>query len=1615
MKKILFLFCSLFTMMGAWATDYVISTETGTFYRGGTQAITVSESSQYGNLWTANDQVLSLQCTKNDIVIDAAIRFATDTYTLSVQGGYLITGYSFEAYTGATTEVNVTPNGQDAIAISTDAANPTTVAVTGLSSTSAVFNVVAGSPWMNVSSFTVTVEVDENYVAPVYVTTLSELSNTKAYRLTTKRGSLGVNDNTLVATIKGYEPSDFALLTYKDQLYLYSIEAKAFINSQGIATNENPEPITLSELGDNLFEIFFGELVLNVSGGYTPGLVINGWTTLDDGNQFLIQEMGDFDPAEALSAFYEFPYSKYLVQNVATGKYWSAGNDWGTRASLVDNPEFLKLVPLPDGTYNIETQVNNGGTQYYFNGDYMDNGAPVAINIAQNGDYYTFQNVVEGIYYGWDGSSTILGKTETDGTAANVQWTIVSLDDAKANLVNATQESPLNATFLIDDANFGRNNRYSSKWTVDAANSNLSGGNNINNCAESWQSAFTISQSVEAPNGIYKVTAQAALTDYTNAYDGVDYPVVFANDETSPFNSMDSSDRGTNMSTLSASFTAGKYYVNPIYVEVTDGTLTVGVKGTRTNTWAIWDNFTIMYYGTEANLDELKFGGLIAQVEELRTEAQVLKNNVDVSSASQVILENALAETETIEGTEEAYQAAIATLTDAINKAKLDVNNKPAIDAMYEIMAETNVYTQEAYDAYKALADGYLAQYNEGTLTTAIENPKSLMGWHAANDVDDLLLSAWGTSNYDTDLYINTWSVEGVSDGTNFLVPFFEYWTGDANSLAAKTHTATLENIPAGKYNVSAWVRVRAKNGYAAPVTGINLQVNDGEAVDVIGSQVGESQFFIGNFTAESVVGEDGKMEIKFNVAEDNNISWLSFKNVMYEKVYEATNLDFSESTPVSNGICTYAKDMEANGTIYSQMQEVEGWDIAVENGDARASGVFAYGADENVWLGGKGYLAPATNPEGAAEGNALGIVAVWSATTQYTQKVTLPAGSYVMTVPIYNSVGGASVPVKSLIGFIAGDGTEYLAPAKAYAVGQWTNEVITFTLPEATTGVISLGYQGQNVGSGSAQHLFIDRVDIQAVTDVDVVRAELEQAIAAANATIEAREGVGEGLFAIPESALEEYMNAVYAAQDVDDKADATAEELQAAIDALAAATAAYNNSATQPDADKFYTFKQKESGLYLSLYDDGENGNGVRLAEEPQPMSFVPAEGGYYITDGTLFVGLAGTNNWTMSALADNKLVITVNNLGNGEYTLGQIKGFIGTDGTEVGAACYSDKSVEKVGDRAIWFIEEAADPNVLELAIDIERMVGQGYAAQRGTVDFTEALAFLGVENITDAQLFIKNVTNDELIADYAPYDGWFNRDGDAQFWGDNASVCVKFFQALPEGQFDICDMDNANVPAVGETFTAKWALQANEKTVVYTINVLFTEYVEPVYKPEIVKTIVIQHMEAAETAYDEEGVAPTFNVNEVCEALGIDNIDDAETYIVNVTTGNFVPNTTDGWRNIDGDAEGWGTATTGFCLKLNDPASGIFDYSGAHDINFKVGDTYVAKWGIVYNDKAVVLEVDITFVDSSVLTGINTIASDLENAEIYNLNGVKVNQADRLQKGVYIINGKKVVVK
>ena len=278
-----------------------------------------------------------------------------------------------------------------------------------------------------------------------------------------------------------------------------------------------------------------------------------------------------------------FETGKYFLKNIATGKYWGAANDWGTHASLVDNPEFMVLTRLEDGTYTLETNVNNGGTQYYFNGDWMDNGNPLHLTITDYTDYFTIGNGT--IYYGYNGQNTKMGNdsnNSTDPADENVKWQIVGEAEIADYLAQATAEEPINATFFLKDANFGRNNRdgggdnndRGNAWTGTGVN-NWSGGINENKCAESFHQDFNLSQTIEGvPNGIYSVTLQGFYRVDEGATES--RPVVFINDAEAVFSERTGTEN--NMDAASNAFLAGNYISDMAVAEVTDGTLNIGAK-----------------------------------------------------------------------------------------------------------------------------------------------------------------------------------------------------------------------------------------------------------------------------------------------------------------------------------------------------------------------------------------------------------------------------------------------------------------------------------------------------------------------------------------------------------------------------------------------------------------------------------------------------------------------------------------------------------------------------------------------------------------------------------------------------------------------------------------------------------------------------------------------------------------------------------------------------------------------------------------------------------------------------------------------------------------------------
>jgi len=307
----------------------------------------------------------------------------------------------------------------------------------------------------------------------------------------------------------------------------------------------------------------------------------------------------------------------YYLKNVASGKYLVGGNSWGTFATLGDHAEDVALAVLEDGKYTIDTRLSNGGESHYLGGAGWMDGAATGWTFAKQAKGI-YALTVDGVnYLGWDGANSAAAVALTDPTSPNAQWQVITKDELVAGLAAATAVQPVDATFFIQDPNFGRNNTRVSAWVGDP----VKGGDVTNFCAEKWNTNFDIYQDLTGlVNGYYKVTVQGYYRAGNGGATGMEQNAyLYAGNKSTALmninaeagnavfqggNVSDVAGMGivpNDMTTASKAFTAGLYADNSITVQVTDGTLRIGVKKETQIEfdWTIFDNFELTYYGTE--------------------------------------------------------------------------------------------------------------------------------------------------------------------------------------------------------------------------------------------------------------------------------------------------------------------------------------------------------------------------------------------------------------------------------------------------------------------------------------------------------------------------------------------------------------------------------------------------------------------------------------------------------------------------------------------------------------------------------------------------------------------------------------------------------------------------------------------------------------------------------------------------------------------------------------------------------------------------------------------------------------------------------------------------------
>lgn len=360
----------------------------------------------------------------------------------------------------------------------------------------------------------------------------------------------------------------------------------------------------------------------------------------------------------------------YYIQNVETGKFLTAGNAWGTKAILGDHAINFNVV-FSGGMYNFDSQIANSSTNHYLTADdrpFVD-GAASGWNVRKvDGDifYITYMNGSTEMALCAPDNGVDVISAALPSTNRKAQWRFLDRNAMLANMQNAALLLPKDGTWLIADANFGRNNTRINQWSYAVTK----GGEDTNQCAEVFHKAFNASQTITGvPNGVYKLTCQGFYRADNNNTNEHAYLYASSNGKTEKAYLMNLNEGGTknpkanSMTEASQEFSSGEYN-QEVMIEVTDGSITVGIQTTNTEDWTIFDNFVLTYLGTGSNT--LKFStNSIAEWRKSTTSAnehfQVntwsTEGNTDGSEMKTPFIENWVGQPSTLGSTNISHDA----------------------------------------------------------------------------------------------------------------------------------------------------------------------------------------------------------------------------------------------------------------------------------------------------------------------------------------------------------------------------------------------------------------------------------------------------------------------------------------------------------------------------------------------------------------------------------------------------------------------------------------------------------------------------------------------------------------------------------------------------------------------------------------------------------------------------------------------------------------------------------------------------------------------------------------------------------------------------------------------
>ena len=690
----------------------------------------------------------------------------------------------------------------------------------------------------------------------------------------------------------------------------------------------------------------------------------------------------------------------FYLYNVGNEGYLYGANDYGTRASITkDFPMALTFTAGTDGGYYISTSP-------VFSNCYL--GSDGYVDKANSSSKYTtwiftpVEGQGENVYTMKAGNSSgnyLYGHasdvTKTSvGTSAPADnksyWKLVSREAWIAAMSNANQDNPMDVTFLVQDAFFGKGTDYNTVWNGSVA----LGGPNNNNCAERFNmSSFEIYQTITGvPNGIYKVTCSgfyrygdgAAAASARDASDSGVEPLlakyyinsteaplmsIFADDITltnnSTYNTSSAVTVGgtnyylpSNMDRAAACFANGCYVNDLIQAVVTDGTVRIGLKKTEAkgSDWAIFDNVKLYYYGID--LSAIKADAL-AQWDEYNA----------------LVVEN---------GDRTTYDATLTTIKSLIQDATDEVTIGNAVKGL-----------KPAYQIYQSSPEVIGAPLNLTSMFTNANLKGGATGW--------TVTSTGNAPSFDKGL--TPAALEAYAGWDNLAMTAFKIEQTESITLAPGKYRLRVNAFY--RYGLSYNSDGETPTSLAYLYAGDNRQeimrLGDLASNEYPNNMSDASaSFAAGNYLNSMLFTIDEPTTLKFGVDGTHTLkqSWFIMGPMTLEKVME------------NEALGEYMGKWDALKTITNQALDHNSFDATVEEGATATTEEEMEAADAAVWAAFCNLLKNGTTAtgqfdisslvEGASSANAQEQFNQANATVSHSI-ADMPAGTYTVKVQAFH------------------------------------------------------------------------------------------------------------------------------------------------------------------------------------------------------------------------------------------------------------------------------------------------------------------------------------------------------------------------------------------------------------------------------------------------------------------------------------------------------------------------------------------------------------------------------------------------------------------------------------